>query len=506
MKRFSVCVLAVGVLWAESASGQAVQNIVLRNSFNPVGAGARGLGMGGAFIAVADDGTAASFNPAGLSQLRRTELALVGFTDTLESTVTVPKREGAETVTATDTHRRPDFVGVSVPFDLGGRSLTVQLSYQRAVDLFGSGAASVINEGQLSDIDPDLPPLKAEFIGEIRPRQEGAFHTFSVAAGYQTTTRLSFGASINYWKADWKAGGSSVFRLRVFRPGSERPTETPLFATEFEQDNGMSAVNLNLGFLLRYPRLSIGGVVRLPFGGDYNLVERNLQTDFINLDADGNASRSVSDFRVTSRLHWPRSAGVGIAVRPFKGFTLATDYARSEWSRTSIDDVPGGALLTPQRFEPDGTPRESFTTRNFFDLFPASLTETRDTAQWRAGFEYLFVTSKLVLPLRGGLYRDRSPIVELGSDRGREIKGFTLGTGINFKHVVLDVGFERRTSTGLVALRFSEEGTASGRGSTESVRETRVVASLIFRAGSDNDPLKRAFRYLFGGSGDENKN
>lgn len=49
---------------------QAVQNIVLRNSFSPIGAGARGVGMGGAFIAVADDGSAATFNPAGLAQLR----------------------------------------------------------------------------------------------------------------------------------------------------------------------------------------------------------------------------------------------------------------------------------------------------------------------------------------------------------------------------------------------------------------------------------------------------
>ena len=52
--------LAVVILSAGVTSAQVVQNIVLRNSFNPVGAGARGLGMGGAFTAVADDGTAAS--------------------------------------------------------------------------------------------------------------------------------------------------------------------------------------------------------------------------------------------------------------------------------------------------------------------------------------------------------------------------------------------------------------------------------------------------------------
>jgi hypothetical protein len=73
VKRLALAILVAVGAWAPTpALAQAVQNVVLRNSFNPVGAGARGLGMGGAFTAVADDGSAASFNPAGLSQLRRT--------------------------------------------------------------------------------------------------------------------------------------------------------------------------------------------------------------------------------------------------------------------------------------------------------------------------------------------------------------------------------------------------------------------------------------------------
>ncbi len=41
------------------------------STLNPVGSGARAIGRGGAFIAVADDATAASWNPAGLIQLKR---------------------------------------------------------------------------------------------------------------------------------------------------------------------------------------------------------------------------------------------------------------------------------------------------------------------------------------------------------------------------------------------------------------------------------------------------
>ena len=44
---------------------------------NPVGSGARAMGMGGAFVAVADDATAASWNPAGLIQLQTPEMSAV---------------------------------------------------------------------------------------------------------------------------------------------------------------------------------------------------------------------------------------------------------------------------------------------------------------------------------------------------------------------------------------------------------------------------------------------
>ena len=43
-----------------------------------MGSGARAMGMAGAFIAIADDATAASWNPAGLIRLERPEVSIVG--------------------------------------------------------------------------------------------------------------------------------------------------------------------------------------------------------------------------------------------------------------------------------------------------------------------------------------------------------------------------------------------------------------------------------------------
>lgn len=493
----------IALLCAQEAAAQVVQNIVLRNSFNPVGAGARGLGMGGAFIGVADDGTAASFNPAGLAQLRRTELAVVGFNDELRTTLTVPRRQGVETLQNVTRHYRPDFIGLSVPFEVGNRNLTVELSYQRTVDIFGRGQATILDRRELQDLDPDLPPTVVDIIGQITPEASGAFHTAGVAAGYQLTSRLALGASLNYWIARWSTRGQSDFRILVL----PSEAEFPLLHTDFDEQQRFQALSVNLGMLLKYSRLSVGAVVRMPFTGDYTLLESSRQVDFNSIDARGEPFVDLLDFQVKSRIRWPRSAGVGLALRPFKGMTLAGDYTRSQWSRSVIEDVPAGALLTARKRGPDGAPEEGFTDRNFFDLLPATQTATEDTDQWRAGGEYLVVLPRIIVPLRGGYFQDRSPVVDLGAERGRLITGFTVGAGINFQRLVLDVAFERRRSEGNVALRLQEgERVTASRQPAETVREDRVVASVIYRAGGPDDPLKRLFRFLFVGSKEEGNN
>ena len=63
---------------AGSEAATLFQQVGIASSPNPVGSGARAVGMGGAFIGVADDATAASWNPAGLIQLEKPEMSIVG--------------------------------------------------------------------------------------------------------------------------------------------------------------------------------------------------------------------------------------------------------------------------------------------------------------------------------------------------------------------------------------------------------------------------------------------
>lgn len=515
MKRgWAVCV-ALGLLAGGSTAWAQVpiQSVLLRNSFNPFGAGARGLGMGGAFIAVADDGTASSFNPAGLAQLRSSELVVVGFYDDMRSDITQAGVQGAGRGNAarreTSQHQSLDFVGLAVPFEAGGRNLTVQLSYQRAVDLFGEGQTDSVFFERADKIVTD--PLQLAALGlrsnqwlsvgsAVVPRQRGAFHLASAAVAYQVTSRLSLGAALNYWVGEWKSEGSVGSSIEIPGPA---PQKIGAFNQTFSQDQSLRGFNVNAGFLLKYSRVSLGGVVRMPFTGDYRLDETGHREDYL---LGKQVASTPTDARMTSSLDWPLSAGLGLAVRPFRGLTLSAEASVFKWSRTFVEDVPDGALLTPGALEGEET---ELTDRSFFDMFPAALTTAADTWQWRAGGEYLVSLPKVVVPLRAGLFRDRSPVVAIGSDTGREIEGWTVGTGLNFSRLVLDVAFERREASGLVGFRSRpgmEEGTLDFSGSpTEEVRDDRIVASVIYRPGGDKDPLKRAFKFLFVGASDEEK-
>lgn len=75
--RFS---LAVGFFIAFSALNAMAQSGGQPGAFMSYGAGARGLGMGGAFFAVADDASASYWNPAALTMLERKEFTAMQAT------------------------------------------------------------------------------------------------------------------------------------------------------------------------------------------------------------------------------------------------------------------------------------------------------------------------------------------------------------------------------------------------------------------------------------------
>lgn len=100
-------VLLIGFAPAR-AEAQANVEALQGAQFDVLAPGARSLGMGGAFVAVADDATAALANPAGLTQLPATEVSVEGrFRNALAPFVSGGRLSGQPTNIGLDTVATP---------------------------------------------------------------------------------------------------------------------------------------------------------------------------------------------------------------------------------------------------------------------------------------------------------------------------------------------------------------------------------------------------------------
>ena len=139
---------------ARASSARAQTGLV----FNRTGSGARAAGMANAFIAVSDDGTAASWNPAGLAQLRMPELSIVNTTCGQSLTAQGFRTlDGLSTYTPTSSSYQDaylDFASLALPVTIAGKPVTFQGAWRRLYELDYRAITSTTRE----PIVPEAPP------------------------------------------------------------------------------------------------------------------------------------------------------------------------------------------------------------------------------------------------------------------------------------------------------------------------------------------------------------
>ena len=378
------------------------------SSFNPVGSGARAIGMGGAFIAVADDATAASWNPGGLIKLRKPEISVVGTylhrTEDLEFG-TNPEADGRQSVSETSLN----YLSFAYPFSLLDRRMTVSINYQQLFDFDRDWEFTILN----GPANPNIKELNVKF------EQEGDIYALGIAYAAKILPQLSFGFTLNFWEDfindnEWKKT-TQEFSRRATPDGPE----TLFIEAKTKERFSFSGFNFNLGLLWNItPELTLGAVFKSPFTADLDF-----RSDFegeANIDGipifDGKNS-----FREDQELDMPMSYGVGVAYRISDQFTLAVDISRTHWDDFILTDEDGNE-----------TSPISGLPKNESDVDP--------TVQARVGAEYLLKQGELLIPVRGGLFYDPAP-AEGGTD---DFYGLSIGSGISWKRIAFDVAYQYR--------------------------------------------------------------
>ncbi len=396
-----------------------------------LGVGARALGMGGAFLARADDATAASWNPAGLSYLRRPEVSVVGNYLTLRSSFGLDRTEGRATTL--------DFLAVTYPLSFKSAAGSAQVSYQRAIP-FNLDRTTVV------------PATSATSEFERIYKSSGGFDVLAFGLGWKVTRTLRVGGTLNRWLNGYAQDFQRTSRRRVVRTDS------------FDLD----AWNVNLGIIWSpVEELNLGVVGKTPFTADV-VLDRYRQDIVTQEDGSDLKSPPISYRSNDVRLEFPGAWGVGASWRPRSTLTVAADYTRTYWSKARIKNY-----FTLQQVPDQEGPTNSFVSL----VWPNVDAESQaDSIQLRVGVEYVVIGSRVKVPLRAGYVNDQIYTKDYQGE-APHFNAFTLGTGLIFGSTLFDLAYQYQSGSYRAVARSSTGGIET------SAKTHRFFASVIYRWG-----------------------
>ncbi len=243
---------------------------------NLIGAGARARGMGGAFIGVADDATAASWNPAGLVFLEKPEASIVYVYSSMYQTVD-DEVEDLEL-----NHGYLNFGSAAVPLALGQNNFVACVAYQRMLDLYNKGQDVLFdNSGTSYYYDTHT---------------KGGVDAISPSIGIQLSPQVALGAALNIYTGkttvDWESWDS----------GNE--IDAP--------EEKYSGTNFTVGGLLDFGTFRLGGVFKSPFT--------------LKSERGEEFGTEINFFGYEDEFKMPTMFGVGAMFEPIPNLRLAVDY------------------------------------------------------------------------------------------------------------------------------------------------------------------------------------
>jgi long-subunit fatty acid transport protein len=434
--------------WAGTAGAQPLPfGISLPPSLNfatspsPVGSGARAVGKATAFIAVADDATAASHNPGGLVQLQRPEVSIVG---------SYLARFERQDVTRADTEVADqtldgfslNYLSLVYPFELLRRNVTVSLNVQRLFDLRGA-----------TDVVAPLAAPGVDAIQQISSRQKGGLFTISPAVAVQITPTFSVGMAFNIWPDLFDNGWEQEVSVRATGFLISDNRFVPFDAVgRIKERFDFAGFNVTAGFLWAInPTFTLGGVLRSPFTAKVT----HTHTSTLTVTPRGGvAPQSLQlSFRDTLDMDMPLAYGLGLAAHVSDNLTLSLDVARVHWSEFRLEESTQDDVFLAENGAPSGKGRAV--------LQGAS----DDATSVRLGAEYLWLRPPLIIPVRAGFFYDPEP-----GDGGLDhFFGGSIGSGVTIKQFIFDLAYTFRT------------GTVHGEATHTAVSQHGLLASIIYR-------------------------
>lgn len=373
--------------------------------------GARANGMGGAFIGLADDATAAYTNPAGLTILTKPEISLEYKLGEYTTVITEEHGSGPSTsfqeMDYTDSVQGPSFISFVYP----NKKATVAIYRHQMVNI-ENNLRYQSPSGEIQDCKMDI---KADTIG--------------LGFGLKLAEPFSLGISAGFTEMGYKEHTSIQ---------KDPDTVEREYVDGTDKDVHLTAS------LLWQPTEKIG--VGLVYREGPKFTFRKIGIERVTFTTDtGSVGGEMTSFNLEHDIKIPDSYGIGFSYHITPQLTTALDVNYIEYSDLTkhVSDQGGHSY--------DG------------------LFETNDTYEAHLGLEYVVDLKSTPLALRGGYYyrpahlyhfvgHYNDPVVQTRVEslmpEGKDDHIFSLGFGaLVSENVQLDISGS--------AGKFVKEGTAS---------------------------------------------
>jgi hypothetical protein len=386
--------------------------------------GARSMGFGGAFVALADDATAAFANPAGLTQLTRPEVSIEGRYWSYTTPFTRGGRlVGAPTGIGLDDTRglrrgedETDLTRLSFLALVYPKRRWSLAFYRHRLASFETAAETQGLFGPGSDCCPDRFP-------DARIATEFAIIGYGLSGAYELTERLSLGGTLIWFDGRWQLTGENFFpdddlAASQFREGSYLPERLFLRSAVTMDDTDWSGT---FGLLWRFADLWRLGLV-FRDAPNFRFVGRSWAGP-IAQRAGFTPGQLISE--QPSFVDFPDVVGLGLSRRSRgERFTIAFEWDRVFYSAAIESTNP--------------------------ELGTAGLV-LEDGNELRLGTEYVFLDSSPLVGVRLGVWNDPDHTTRFeGADiyrrsllpRGESHLHYAAGVGVAFERFQIDLGVD----------------------------------------------------------------
>lgn len=423
----------------------------IRITNNQIGFGTRALGLGGAYIGVADDYSAIYWNPAGLAQMRKMEFWMELSHENFGNEVEFSGNLNETSTSAT----KFNSIGFVFPIPTYRGSLVFGFGYQRVKDFeyeneFKGISAQGTSRLSFEGVDPNNPDDTYDFFGRDVEKSgyitdEGSLNQWSFAGAVDVSPSVSLGLTMNFWtgESDYLQDFDQLDYNNNF---DTYPADFDEYLENRKINSDYSSFGVKFGALFqtgKYARIGLGiespqtFKVKEDYSSPSTLYFDNGES--FEFDEDGKFDYDV-------KLPFRFSGGASVAL----GSVLLSGSAEyTDWTQVKFD------------------------SKDLNNLNRYFKSDYRETIKLRFGVEVgipLLYDSQV----RAGFVSDPNPLKNLPSDNNRQY--FTVGFGTLIDRMFkIDVAYLRGAWKQKTFDDLTPEGTA------EDITYQKFLFNIAYR-------------------------